>query len=99
MERTYKKDDILKVTIEDISDDGLGIGKADGYALFVKDTVVGDECIVKIMKAKKNYAFAHLEEVTKPSSFRISPKCEKAKACGGCQLQALSYEKQLEFKE
>ncbi|MBQ2184307.1 MAG: class I SAM-dependent RNA methyltransferase, partial [Lachnospiraceae bacterium] len=99
MEKTYKKDDILTVTIEDFSEDGLGIGKADGYALFVKDTVVGDTCRVKIMKAKKNYAFAHLEEVIKPSSFRISPKCEKAKACGGCQLQALSYEKQLEFKE
>ncbi len=99
MEKTYKKDDILTVTIEDFSEDGLGIGKADGYALFVKDTVVGDTCRVKIMKAKKNYAFAHLEEVIKPSSFRISPSCEKAKACGGCQLQALSYEKQLEFKE
>ena len=99
MEKTYKKDDILTVTIEDFSEDGLGIGKDDGYALFVKDTVVGDTCRVKIMKAKKNYAFAHLEEVIKPSSFRISPSCEKAKACGGCQLQALSYEKQLEFKE
>ncbi len=99
MEKTYKKDDILTVTIEDFSEDGLGIGKADGYALFVKDTVVGDTCRVKIMKAKKNYAFAHLEEVIKPSSFRISPSCEKAKACGGCQLQALTYEKQLEFKE
>ena len=99
MEKTYKKDDVLTVTIEDISDEGLGIGKADGYALFVKDTVVGDTCRVKIMKAKKNYAFAHLEEVINPSSFRITPRCEKAKACGGCQLQAMSYEAELAFKE
>ena len=99
MDITYKKDDILTVTIEDISDEGLGIGKADGYALFVKDTVVGDMCRVKIMKAKKNYAFAHLEEVINPSSFRITPRCEKAKACGGCQLQNMTYERQLQFKQ
>ena len=99
MEKTYQKGDVLTVTIEDLSDEGLGIGKADGYALFIKDTVVGDECKVKIMKAKKNYAFAHLEEVIKPSSFRITPLCKNAKACGGCQLQAMSYESELAFKE
>ena len=99
MEKTYQKGDVLTVTIEDLSDEGLGIGKADGYALFIKDTVVGDECKVKIMKAKKNYAFAHLEEVIKPSSFRITPLCKNAKACGGCQLQAMSYEAELAFKE
>ncbi|MCR4648836.1 MAG: 23S rRNA (uracil(1939)-C(5))-methyltransferase RlmD [Lachnospiraceae bacterium] len=99
MEKIYKKDDVLEITIEDMSEEGLGIGKADGYALFVKDTIVGDRCIVKIMKAKKNYAFAHLEEVLSPSSFRIEPKCPKSKACGGCQLQAMSYEAELKFKE
>ena len=99
MEKTYQKGDVLTVTIEDLSDEGLGIGKADGYALFIKDTVVGDECKVKIMKAKKNYAFAHLEEVIKASSFRITPLCKNAKACGGCQLQAMSYEAELAFKE
>ena len=52
MEKNYKKGDVLEVTIEDLSDEGLGIGKHDGYALFVKDTVVGDRCRVKIMKAK-----------------------------------------------
>ena len=99
MERDYKKGDLLTVTIEDISDEGLGIGKHDGYTLFIKDAVVGDECKVKIMKAKKNYAFAHLEEVLNPSSFRIAPLCKNAKACGGCQLQAMSYDAELAFKE
>ncbi len=99
MEKIYKKGDVLEVTIEDLSDEGLGIGKHDGYALFVKDTVVGDRCRVKIMKAKKNYAFAHLEEVIDPSSFRIEPLCKNARACGGCQLQAMSYEAELDFKE
>ena len=99
MEKIYKKDDILETVIEDMSTDGLGVGKIDGYTLFVKDAVIGDTCIVKVMKAKKNYAYAHLEEVKNPSSFRITPLCKNAKACGGCQLQAMSYEAELKFKE
>lgn len=95
----YKKGDCLTVTIEDLDTDGQGIGKADGYTLFVKDALVGDVVKVKIMKAKKNYAFARLEEVITPSSYRIEPKCEHHRRCGGCQLQCLSYEAQLAFKE
>ncbi len=95
----YKKGDILTVTIDDIDTEGQGIGKADGYTLFVKDALVGDVVKVKIMKAKKNYAFARLEEVITPSSYRIEPKCEHHRRCGGCQLQCLSYDAQLAFKE
>ena len=95
----YKKGDLLTVTIEDMDTDGQGIGKADGYTLFVKDALIGDVVKVKIMKAKKNYAFARLEEVLTPSSYRIEPKCEHHRRCGGCQLQCLSYDAQLAFKE
>jgi len=95
----YQKGDLLTVTIEDMDTDGQGIGKADGYTLFVKDALIGDVVKVKIMKAKKNYAFARLEEVLKPSSYRIEPKCEHHRRCGGCQLQCLSYDAQLAFKE
>ena len=95
----YKKGDVLTVTIEDIDTEGQGIGKADGYTLFVKDALVGDVVKVKIMKAKKNYAFARLEEVITPSSYRVEPKCEHHRRCGGCQLQCLSYEAQLAFKQ
>lgn len=95
----YKKGDCLTVTIEDIDTEGQGIGKADGYTLFVKDALMGDTVKVKIMKAKKNYAFARLEEVITPSSYRIEPKCVQHRRCGGCQLQCLSYDAQLTFKE
>ncbi len=95
----YKKGDVLTVTIEDIDTEGQGIGKAEGYTLFVKDALVGDVVKVKIMKAKKNYAFARLEEVITPSSYRVEPKCEHHRRCGGCQLQCLSYDAQLAFKE
>ena len=67
--RLYKKDDLLTVEITDIGNDGEGIGKIDGYTLFIKDAVIGDKVKAKIMKAKKNYAYAHLEEVITPSKF------------------------------
>lgn len=97
--QVYNKNDILTVTIDDIGHDGEGIGKVDGFTLFVKDAVIGDTVSVKIMKSKKSYAYAHLEKVLIPSPFRVEPVCAYHKSCGGCQLQTLSYEKQLEFKQ
>ena len=94
----YTKDELLEIKITDMGNDGEGIGKVDGYTLFVKDAVVGDTVLVKIMKAKKNYAYAHLEKVIWPSPFRVEPKCPYARPCGGCTLQALDYGKQLELK-
>ena len=94
----YTKDELLEIKITDMGSDGEGIGKVDGYTLFVKDAVIGDTVLVKIMKAKKNYAYAHLEKVITPSPFRVEPKCPYAKPCGGCTLQALDYGRQLELK-
>ena len=95
----FQKNDIIVVEIEDIGSDGEGIGKADGFTLFVKDAIVGDTVEARIVKVKKNYAYARLEKVIKPSPFRVEAKCAYHRQCGGCQLQTLSYEKQLEFKE
>lgn len=95
----FKKNDLLTVVIEDMGHDGEGIGKAEGYTLFIKDAVIGDTVEAKIMKAKKNYGYARLMKVLNPSPYRVEPKCPCARACGGCQLQFLSYEKQLEFKK
>ena len=95
----FQKNDIVTVTIEDIGSEGEGIGKVDGFTLFVKDAVIGDTVEAKIVKAKKNYAYARLEKVLTPSPFRVQPKCLYHRQCGGCQLQTLSYEKQLQFKQ
>ena len=95
----YQKNDLLTVTIEDMGTEGEGIGKVDGFTLFVKDAVIGDTVQVKIMKSKKHYAYARLEKVITPSPFRTQPKCQYHRQCGGCQIQSLSYEKQLEFKQ
>ena len=94
-----KKDDMLEITIEDISSDGSGVGKADGFALFVKDTIPGDQVKVKIMKMKKRYGYARLMEILVPSPDRIQAPCPVARQCGGCQIQQMSYERQLTFKE
>ena len=95
----YRKNDLVTIEISDIGVDGEGIGKADGFTVFVKDAVIGDTVTAKIMKAKKNFGYGRLMEIVKPSPYRVQPECAIARQCGGCQLQALSYEKQLEFKE
>ncbi len=99
MENRFQKNDIVTVEIKDISSDGAGIGKADGFTLFIKDAVMGDTVTAKIMKVKKGYGFARLLEVVAPSPFRTAPKCELARKCGGCQIQELSYDRQLSFKQ
>ena len=95
----WKKNDLVEVTIEDMSEDGEGIGRAEGYTLFIKDAVIGDRVLAKIMKIKKTYGFARLVEVLGASESRVKPLCPVSGPCGGCQLQSLSYERQLAFKE
>ena len=94
-----KKDELVTIKIQDMSAEGLGIGKADGYTLFVKDAVIGDVAEVKIMKMKKNYGFARLMTIKEPSKDRVKPLCPVARQCGGCQIQAVAYKTQLKFKE
>ena len=91
----YKKNSKLEVTITDMGTQGEGIGKVDGYTLFVKDAIVGDTVTALITKPKKNYAYARCEKVLVPSPFRVNPPCAQHRRCGGCQLMAMSYEKQL----
>lgn len=95
----YKKNDIVTVNIEDIGNDGEGIGRADGYTLFIKDAVIGDTVKAQITKCGKNYGYARVEKVVTPSPFRVSPKCAFHRQCGGCQIQAMQYERQLVWKE
>ncbi len=95
----YRKNDVVEVTIEDLGTDGEGIGRIDGYTLFVKDALIGDRVEAGLTKVKKNYAYARLVRVIEPSKDRISPVCPVHKQCGGCQIQAMSYEAQLQFKQ
>ena len=93
-----QKNDICRIELEDIGSQGEGIGKLQGFPVFVKDAVPGDVAEIRITKIKKTYAYGRLEKVITPSPFRIEPPCPFHRQCGGCQIQAISYEKQLEFK-
>ena len=95
---TLKKNDQVEIKIEDIGSDGEGIGRYEGYTLFVKDTVMGDIALVQVMKTGKTYGYARLVRLLKPSAYRVEPKCPVASRCGGCQLMHVDYAKQLEYK-
>ena len=98
-EMNFTKNQIITLEIIDVSHDGEGIGKVDGFTFFVKDTIPGDRVTAKVMKTKKTYGYARLETILEPSEDRVAPVCPYYKACGGCQLQTMSYERQLAFKE
>lgn len=95
----FQKNMELQLQIEDMSVNGEGIGKADGVAFFVKDAVIGDQVLVKVIKMKKRYGYARLLKIISPSSYRVEPLCEYWRQCGGCQIQALDYTQQLHYKE
>lgn len=107
MVQIMKKNDLIELEIVDLSADGSGVGKmAEGdhregsvMTFFVKDALVGDRVLAKIIKLKKTYGYARLTEIIEPSPDRVEPKCPVHRQCGGCQIQALSYEKQLEYKQ
>lgn len=92
------KDDLVTVTITDMSENGEGIGKSEGFALFIKDTVIGDQVLAKVIAVKKGYGYARIVEILSPSEQRVEPRCPVSAPCGGCQLQSMSYESQLKFK-
>ena len=93
------KNDEIELYIEEMGAEGEGIGKVDGYTLFVKDAIPGDRVLVKVIKTKKSYGYARLMEILSPSVDRVEPACNVARQCGGCQLQHVSYERQLQYKQ
>ncbi len=94
-----QKNEEYSLEITDIGTDGAGIGHSNDFVFFVKDTVPGDIVKIKVIKAKKSFAYGKLIKIIKPSKDRVEPTCPIARQCGGCQLQHLSYEKQLEYKQ
>ena len=98
-EQSLQKNDLIMLEITDLTEEGQGVGKKDGLVFFVKDSVMGDLVEARILKVKKNYAYAKVEKLLEASPYRIAPLCPVAEKCGGCQLQHLSYEKELAWKE
>lgn len=94
-----KKNDIFEIEITGITDDGDGVGRAEGMAVFVPYALMDETVRVLIVKVLKNYAVAKLMEVIKPSEARLKSECEYFYKCGGCQFWNLDYETELLYKK
>ncbi|WP_026582623.1 23S rRNA (uracil(1939)-C(5))-methyltransferase RlmD [Bacillus sp. J33] len=101
MSRTLpvQKNDYIDVIFEDLTHEGAGVAKVDGYPLFVPNGLPGEKAKVKVIKVNKGYGFGRLIETYEESPYRVEAPCPIYKECGGCQLQHLSYEGQLLAKE
>jgi len=93
-----KKNDIADIFIDDLTVEGAGVGRYDGLAVFVPQALPGEKIRVKIIKLTKSYAVGRLDDIISRSEDRIRPFCGVFDVCGGCTLQHLKYERQLEYK-
>lgn len=93
-----EKNKEYEIKIEDTSSEGSGVGRIDGYTVFVDGAISGDYVRVLIIKVKSSYAVGKLTEIIQPSSMRCQPECDYFDKCGGCQLMCMDYGAQLEYK-
>lgn len=88
-----------ELSIVDIGNSGEGIGKVEGFTVFVEGGIPGDKLLIEIIKAKKTYALGKIVKIKEASPYRIKPVCDVAHECGGCQIQHVDYNKQLKLKK
>ncbi|MBU3176147.1 23S rRNA (uracil(1939)-C(5))-methyltransferase RlmD [Clostridium estertheticum] len=93
-----KKNEDYIITIDNMGYEGEGVGKIDGFTVFVAGAIVGEKVLIKIVKISKNFGFGKLLEIIEESISRIEPVCDIYKSCGGCNLQHIDYAAQLDFK-
>ncbi|MEW9051582.1 MAG: 23S rRNA (uracil(1939)-C(5))-methyltransferase RlmD [Neobacillus sp.] len=93
------KNEYIDVVFEDLTHDGAGVAKVDGYPIFVPNGLPGEKAQIKVIKANKGYGFGRLMEIHEKSSFRVEIMDEEAHKYGGTQLAHISYEGQLKYKE
>ena len=99
MSDILKKNDLIKLSIIDMTKEGLGLAKDSGQVFFVKDGIVGDIVEAVVTKVDKNVIYAKTVKILNKSKFRVEPVCNISNACGGCQLLNLDYEKQIDIKK
>ncbi|KNY29547.1 23S rRNA (uracil(1939)-C(5))-methyltransferase RlmD [Pseudobacteroides cellulosolvens] len=87
-----------RITITGMNHEGQGVGRVDGFTVFVDDALEGEEVLVKITKVNKSYSVGRLVEIINPSDNRTQPFCTSFEKCGGCSLQHMSMDAQLRFK-
>lgn len=94
-----QKNEEIEVVFEDLTHDGAGVAKVDGYPLFIKNGLPGEKARIKVIKANKNYGIGRLLELYEKSPYRVDIPKEEAPKYGGCQLAHISYTGQLKYKE
>src|SRR3989449_10266756 len=94
-----RRGDTLELAIEDLAFGGEGVGRADGYVVFVRGGLPGDRLRVRVVEARGRFGRAVIDEVLVASPDRVDPPCPYFGRCGGCRLQHLAYSAQLAFKE
>ncbi len=93
------KNQVIREKCVDYSSEGFGVVKHQGFTLFVKGLMIGEEADIQILNLKKSFGYGRISEIITVSENRTRPKCELANKCGGCQIQHLKYPEQLEFKK
>ncbi len=93
-----EKNAYYEVKFTDLTHDAMGVCKIDGYPVFVKDALKGEEALIKVVKMNKNFGFGRLIEIRRESPFRKLPICEHYQVCGGCNTMHMNYDMQLAFK-
>ncbi|UTH13409.1 23S rRNA (uracil(1939)-C(5))-methyltransferase RlmD [Macrococcus equipercicus] len=93
------KNDILTGHVIDYTHEGNGVIKFDGYPIFVPNTVKGEKVTVKVIKMSKGFGIGRLVSIVEESPDRVTPPCIYYYQCGGCNIQHLSYDAQLQMKE
>lgn len=96
--RTFSYHQELELDIDALSNAGDGIGRVDGWVVFVPFALPGDRVKARVWRNDKNYSSADLVEIINPSQDRVEPGCRLFGTCGGCQYQHLSYDRQLLWK-
>lgn len=99
MELIEIKNKESEAVICNVSTNGDGIAKIDGYPLFIKNAVTDDVLKIRVTKTNKSYGFAEIADIISPSPYRTVPKCEYFEKCGGCDLMHINYDYQLRLKE
>ena len=94
-----EKNEEWELTIDSVTLEGAGVGRVDGFALFVPGALVGERVRVHVIKATASYAVGKLLEVAEPSPHRMEPACPAYARCGGCAFGHVSYEEELRIKE
>nr|WP_246849755.1 23S rRNA (uracil(1939)-C(5))-methyltransferase RlmD [Staphylococcus warneri] len=96
---TLKKNDVLTGQVVDLTHEGHGVVKIDRYPIFIPNTLIDEKIEYKVIKVKKNFAIGKLIKVITESDARVEPPCIYYYKCGGCQLQHMSYQAQLNMKK